>query len=193
MKDERERAREFLDMIEHTRQTRTAELLGEARAEAAAIVRRARAEARAEVHRAVLEAREQSARDLDVVRAALGTEGRMLEQDAHRAALEIGMRTLRETLAERWRDPAMRRAWIDALILAARAVLPDAPWRVEHPPGFEPAELTIAAATAPAADIVAGLRISAGSARLDGTIEGLLARRGDVEGRLLAEVDAHGS
>lgn len=197
MKDQAERVREFLDMIAATREARRARALGEARDETAAILRRARAEARARMRAAVIECRARAARDLASARAELGTLRRQLEQEAHRAALAEGMGELERTLSRRWKEPRLRRAWIDALVGDALAVLPVASWRIEHPPDFEPRELAEVRGSlgadvqiAAAADVVAGLRIFAKAVLLDGTIRGLLARRADVEGRLLAEVEA---
>ncbi len=201
MSDQAQRVGAFLAMIESTREARTSRLLSDARDEAAAIVRRARAEARARVHAAVLESRVRSRADFAAARAELGTLWRKLGQEAHRAALAEGIAQLEHALVRRWRDPGSRRAWIHGLVEDALAILPRASWRIEHPPALLLAELADAAAriaqacgVAPeivaVADAEAGFRIVAKAAVLDGTVEGLLARRTEVEARLLAEIDA---
>jgi hypothetical protein len=201
MTTEREAVQAFLDMIERTRAARTTEILSGAGKEAAEIVARARAEARARARRAALENRARSDQALSVARAELGTLFRKSSQEAHRVAIAQGTGQLGQTLFERWQRALPRKAWIDGLVGDSLAILPRTGWRIEHPSDLSPAELAEAgekieryAGVSPelvaVASIRAGLRIFASSAVLDGSIEGLLARRADVEGRLLAEVDA---
>ena len=114
--------------------------------------------------------------------------------------IKEGWSPLQAALRRRWADPASRRLWCDALVAEALERLgPDA-WQVEHPAGWDPAELgePIGDATGRTShrpafvgrdELHAGLRIRAGRACIDGTIDGLLADRTDIEGRLLAEFD----
>jgi hypothetical protein len=193
--------RAFLDMIERTRETRTGEILSEAEKEASAIVHQARSEARARGQRAASENRARSETAVSTARAELGTLFRKTSQEAHRLALSEGQKELEQTLHARWQEPASRKAWTLGLVADALAILPRTAFRIEHPPDLAAAELTdvvrsierhsgVAPTLLPASDIEVGLRISAGSAVLDGTLPGLLARRAEVEGKLLAEVDA---
>lgn len=195
------RVQTFLDMIAATRDARVTELSAQARAEADEIVRDARAEARANVRRAVVENRARSEEALAAARAELGTMFRRSSQDAHRSALVDANRLLEQTLLDRWSNALTRQAWIAALVADAVAVLPRVRFRIEHPPDWSPNELGgalgelashcgVAPELVPASEVGAGLRFSACSAVLDGTLEGLLARRSVVEGKLLAEVDA---
>ena len=89
----------------------------------------------------------------------------------------------------------MRRAWIDAIVTAASRVLPRAPWRIAHDPGWPPderqavgdriaSELGVAPVFVADAGIVAGLRIAAGGNVVDGTLGGLLADRAEVGAKL---------
>jgi hypothetical protein len=201
MTTEREPVQAFLDMIESSRRARATEISSQATREAVEIVAHARAEARERARRAVLETRARSDQALAAAHAELGTLLRRSSQDAHRAALAEGAPQLEQALLERWQDPRLRKAWIDGLLADALGILPRTGWRIEHPTDFSPSEFAEASAMlerhsgvspelVPDANVRAGLRIFASSAVLDGSTQGLLARRADVEGQLLAEVDA---
>ncbi len=194
-----ERAQAFLDMIESTRETRTRKIMSDAAKEAGEIVRGARAEARVRVHRVVLDNRERAESALGAARAEAATLFRKSSQDADRAALSDGTQKLTRLLLARWQRPLERRAWIDNLVADALAVLPRASWRIEHPADLSPAELAEARAEIEKycgvlpelrieSSIVAGLRIFASAAVLDGTLDGVLVRRAEVEGQLLGEI-----
>lgn len=195
------RVQTFLDMIASTRDARAIELLSQARAEAAEIVRQARADARAAVRRAVAENRARSEQALLAARAELGTIFRRSSQDAHRSALIEGNRLLEQVLVDRWSGPLTRKAWISRLVADAVSILPRVRFRIEHPPDWSPDELASARVEierhsgalpelVSVGELRAGLKLSATSVILDGTLEGLLSRRYEVEGKLLAEVDA---
>jgi hypothetical protein len=181
-----DRAAAFLEMIDATRKARLDEIERRSVDEAREILRRARSEARERVHRAVVENRKRSRRELAAARAELETALRKLSQETHGAALRDGMSELVRVLEARWRDPETRARWIAAAIAGAERLLPKARWRIEHPAGVA---IDVPGAGAVPADIAAGLRITAGSATLDATLDGLLARRAEVEGRLLHELD----
>lgn len=183
-----DRTAAFLAMIASTRESRVAEIERRSSGEVREILRRARSEARERVHRAVVEHRERSRRELAAAKAEIETAFRKLSQETHAAALGDGMKELARTLEARWRDPERRARWIAAALVEAERVLPKARWRVEHPRG-ETFALDVPDAELVPAEIAAGVRITAGSATLDATIEGLFARRAEVEGRLLRALD----
>lgn len=201
MTDGDSRSAVFLELIQAARDAQLGELRERAAAEARTLGREARREARERVRAAVVECRARSLRALAQAQAELDTLRRHDAQRAHRIALAEGERRLEDVLCQRWRDAASRRAWIDGLIADAILRLPAGPWRLAYPAALPAAELAEVSKQIeghagsppelePDAGIVAGLRVAARSAVLDGTIRGLLARRGEVEGRLLAEVDA---
>ena len=102
-------------------------------------------------------------------------------------------------MERRWSDAASRGTWIGSLVERALRFLRSGAWTVEHPVGWNPSEgaelgdwitrETGAKPTlVPVAEIPAGLRLVAGDTRVDGTIDGLLADRAEIEGHLLGEL-----
>jgi hypothetical protein len=86
----------------------------------------------------------------------------------------------------------------------ATNALPPAPWRVEHPGALDPRALAAASEhiractgcppeLAPLPDLEHGLRVVAGSATLDASLDGILRAAPALEGRLLAELDLGGA
>ena len=98
-------------------------------------------------------------------------------------------------------EPGTRRAWIDALLRMAAASLLDSSWTIEHPTDWPQAEQhalrsrvgEVSVSFAPQAGMAAGLRICAGGACVDGSVDGLLKDRAYIESLLLAASGAHGS
>lgn len=196
-----ERTRAFLDLIRTSRDERIAAIELTANREAGAILREARREARQRVHDTVAECRSRQQRALSRARASLDSLSRREAQRAHVEALRIGGAAVADALMRKWNDAESRRAWLDGLVAQAKSTLPLGRWVVEHPADLSPLErealsANIASHCASTPELrpdpaaTAGLRIRAASAVLDGTPRGLLQRRGDVDGRLLAELDA---
>lgn len=191
----------LIELIAATRNARSAEILEQAQAQADARIRAAFHEARQRVARAIEEERVR-ARGLLVTNAArLETHNRQRYQDAVRHMLARARHRLGAALQARWNDAAQRRLWLDHLLGQALARLPKAHWRIEHPAGWDSGEIGAwtariaecsgaAPQLASAADIVAGLRITAGGACLDGTLDGLLADERAVQAQLLAQLEA---
>ncbi|MFO1305919.1 MAG: hypothetical protein U1F54_19515 [Burkholderiales bacterium] len=185
-------ARALAALVEEHRATRCEAIAGEARAQAQSLVRTARAHARAMARRAFDEARERRALRIASASAEVATRIRVAEQHRLRALLEHGMRMLPDALEQRWRDPVHRAAWVAHIVDEARAKLPPGAWRVLHPADFTAEERTALsrAAAAPlefaaSGAIRAGLRIEAPPNAIDGTLEGILASRDDVEAQML--------
>lgn len=190
----------LLEELRQDERGRCRELIEAARVEAAALVRQARHGATGRMHGAVQQERSRISRSLQKAGAQLQTHARRRHQARAMQLIKESWSPLRDSLRRRWSAPASRRLWCDALITEALGRLGPGAWQVEHPAGWDPAELGEALgdvsgrtggrpAFVARDEIQAGLRICAGSACLDGTIEGLLADRADVEGRLLAEFD----
>lgn len=191
-----DRTEALLALVEATRARRREEILGPARAQARSTLRAARAEARLRVATAVAEARHRIDAQLGAARAALQTERRQAQQQQAMRRLGWAGVALRAALLDRWRQPSARSRWVEALLARARAALPATGWRIEYAADWNEAERAAAAAAlaaeglrdvvfAPVPELVAGLRIRAGHNLLDGSLEGLLADRAAVEGRLL--------
>ena len=191
-----QRTAALLALVEEFRSRRCAELLDPARRQARALLQSARAEGRQRVHTTIGEARQRLAGEVGAAQARLATERRLVEQRRAVLVLQQAWAALREALRARWRDGDARRQWIDAHLARALRVLPRERWQVEFAADWPAAEreslaTRIAAAGVadaswqPCGDIDGGVRIRAGNNVVDATIDGLLADRAALEGRLL--------
>ena len=125
-------------------------------------------------------------------------EARRLEQRQSRELLGEMWERLAAALERRWASPTLRRAWIDAAMGHAAALLFGREWLIECASSWsddERTELTERARERGARDvewsleasITAGLKIRATGVCIDATIPGLLAQREVIEGDFLAE------
>ncbi len=186
------------EVVESTREARCRQLLEEARRNAVDTVKRAHQENRVRMRAAIDEQRKRMEETLAATRARLATRERQRRQQADKERLTLAWSRLHEVLLERWQDAACRRRWIQHLLEAALARLPGDPWRIEHPERFDLNELsamnesiTEHCGGEPPDFVVdksirAGLRIVAGGACVDGTVEGLLTDRNRIEAELLS-------
>jgi len=192
-----QRTQALLDLVEQYRTRRSAELLEPAMAEARATRRAARAESRRRVTTAIAEERKRMALEVGTVEAALATDRRLASQRHAVQLLTDAWRDLRARLRMRWDDESSRARWTERhLKRALQAVPPTAGWLVQfHRAWTEPervrAQQWLDAHGGPAvrfeedASIEAGFRIVGGHNVLDATLEGLLADRAQLQGRLL--------
>jgi len=191
-----QRTAALLALVEEYRARRCAELLDPAREQARSLLRDARAEGRQRVHTTIAEARQRVASEVGAEQARLATERRLAEQRRAMLVLQQAWTELRAALRGRWLDVKARRRWLDAHLARALRVLPPERWQVEYAAGWAPgeresfAERIAAAGVADASwqareDIDGGIRIRAGNNVVDATIDGLLADRAAIEGRLL--------
>jgi vacuolar-type H+-ATPase subunit E/Vma4 len=191
-----QRTAALLALVDEYRASRCAELLEPAREQARALLRSARAEGRRRVHTTIAELRQRLAAEVGAARARLATEQRLARQQQAVRMLQHAWSALREALRARWRDPLARGQWLDAHLNRALAALPREGWQIEFSADWPAAEREafaerIAAAGVTGAqwqarqDIDGGVRIRAGSNAVDATIDGLLADRPALEGRLL--------
>ncbi|MGB5586700.1 MAG: hypothetical protein WBN78_02930, partial [Gammaproteobacteria bacterium] len=154
---------------------------------------------------------------LDKTAAALASRQRRRQQAVDVDRLERGRALLNEALRLRWQDPDKRRAWVRAVIEDAYAILPAGNWHIHYPKEIEEtwladlvqqaAEKSAAATTGDGSDqdgpmpgaspgfqavddVEGGLRILRGSACLEMTIAGLMARADELSSKLLAEIYA---
>ena len=172
-------------------------IAADAEREARAIMAQARAGARAKVHAAIEKLREEGAQGVTRAKAQLDTELRELAQQEVAQAVRDAMPLLREALNARWLDRDGRRLWSEAVARACADRLPPGAWRVEHPRDWnEPEQQHFLAAIGKpvqagfaAADLGAGLRVSADQAMLDATVQGLLADSTMITALLLNEIE----
>lgn len=195
---------ELEEIVEASREARCRELLEKARRNAVETVKRAHQENRARMRATIEEQRKRMEETLAATRARLATRERQRRQQADKERLSLAWSRLSEVLLERWQDSDCRRRWILGLVEEALAHLPGDPWRIEHPQDFVASELASMNESitehcggeppdfAIRESIQAGLRIVAGGACLDGTVEGLLIERNRVEAELLALLRQNG-
>lgn len=195
-----ERTAALITTVDQYREGRCAELLEPAVAEARTIVKGALSDARRRVTTAIDEERKRLRRDVGAVEASLATERRLVAQQ--RAVRQLGRAwtELRGALTKRWSDPAARRAWVDAhLARAVQCLAHDAEWRIRHHAGWQDDErraaaeslrtLGIRAAFELDAALLAGFVVTCGHNVLDASLDGLLADRAGIEGRLLQRLE----
>jgi len=197
-------AQALLDLVEADRARQVAAILGEAQRRAAALLAQAHAEARKRMREAFAEQRALHRERIAAAMARLATQRRLHQQQRTAALLQRAWQRLPDELQQRWREPAARTAWVAAVVGAAKARMPRSPWRIVHAPDWSVAEQhalragwplapdaepdfepDAAPAFEPDARIRAGLKVAAAGNLIDGTLDGLLAERGDIESRLL--------
>jgi hypothetical protein len=197
----------LLALVEDYRARRCAALFEPAREQAREILRAARAQGRRRVRATVGELRQRLAAEVGAAQARAATERRVTEQRRALVLLNDAWRELRAALQQRWHDPAARRLWIDTQLQRALRVLArrrhntantdvGEPWSIDYAADWPETERQecfgriaaagiVIAATQARDDVDGGIRIRAGANVVDATIDGLLADRAAVEGRLL--------
>ena len=198
-----ERARALLALVDEYRDSKRAESVGKARAEARAAAAEASQLARSRVHEAIGAERKRYQAAVSAAEARLHTRRRLAHQSRQAAMVAAGWQRLRGVLAARWADPGGRRCWVETHLARALAVLPRGDWEVRHAPDWpeaerrertarlaERAEAAVAFVANPS--IQAGFRVRTGHNTLDATLDGLLAERKAIEGRLLHHLEQGG-
>ncbi len=190
-----QRTSALLDVVDAYRRRRCAELLEPAHEQARALRRDALRAARARVRTAIEEVRKRLASEIGAAEARLATERRLLAQRQAAATLAQAWQPLRAALRARWQAASTRVRWVDTHLDRALHALPVTQWEIQHPqdwPADERDTVTarlssrgIAAQFVASPSIDAGLRVIAGNNALDFTLDGLLAERTALEGRLL--------
>jgi hypothetical protein len=190
---------EMLKLVEEHELGRCREALTRAHAQAQVMRREAQRVARARMHAHIQALKQERRRALALASAELDTAQRQHRNRCDYALIETGLKQLDAALANRWQDAAARHQWVERVVRNARARLPRERWEISHPPGWpESEQRELAARLAPelgAAPVFraeigirAGLCVRAGTARLDGTLDGLLADRAAIEALMLAEL-----
>ncbi len=190
----------LLQLVEEYREKRCRDITQQAHEQATTLIKQAHQQARARMHESIQQERTHWRAKIDETRAHLETRQRQRRQQANKQLLQQGWDKLHDALIQRWRRPDQRCIWVEALAQQAMTRLPTKGWRIEHPPGwpleeqlhFSEQVATYSGGQSPMfvenREIVAGLRIFANGACLDGTLEGLLGNRNAIEGHLLAEI-----
>lgn len=191
----------LLELIRHSAGVQADTALAQAREQARERIRAAFREARQRVSRTIADERLRANGLLTNHEAQLETHDRQRYQDAVQHLLTRARHRLGPALLDRWVRADSRRRWLEQLLDQAGRRLPPGQWTLEHPADWDPVEvrhwqqrLEAASGHTPATracgELRAGVRILAGGACLDGTLDGLLADEGKVRARLLASLEA---
>lgn len=195
-----ERTSALIETVDRYRAERCAALLEPAIAEARALRKAALSDARRRVATAIDEERKRLRRDVGAVEASVATERRLVAQQRAVRQLGIAWIALRKALAARWSDPGRRSAWVDAHVArGVECLAHDAEWRVRHHPAWSDEErvrvterlaaLGIRVSFEEDTSIDAGFTVTCGHNVLDASLDGLLADRATIEGRLLQALE----
>ena len=193
--------RALLELIENDRARQCEQILGEAHGRAAATRAQAHTQARARVRQAFGEQRQRRREQVAAAQARLATHRRLHEQQRTAALLRLAWQQLPGELHALWQQSAARSAWVALVLASAQARLPRGPWRIVHAPDWPAAErealvqrLAAESGVSPRfeadAAIVAGLKIVSDGNVIDGTRDGLLADRSELEARLLRQQES---
>jgi hypothetical protein len=190
----------LLTLLEDDRQRQCEALIADAQARAGSVLRQAQVDARTRMRAAFAAERQRLDEQLKAAAARLQTEHRLSEQERRAQLLSLAWDMLPEALLQRWQDPDRRTKWVAQAIDSAQRLLPHDSWSLRVAPGWpaherEQALQSVAGRLgampdcSEAADLQAGLLITAGGNRLDATLGGLLADRGAIEARLLDHLE----
>jgi hypothetical protein len=197
-----QRTQALLDLVHAHSAERCEALLAPARAQAREIRRAAIGEARQRVRTTIAEARDRLAVEVGAAQARLATDRRLVAQRRASALLDRAWAELRARMKARWSQPAARARWLDTHLQRALDALPRdeaSPWRIVLPPATPADERERAQRLLQrhgVAQVIveddprlqAGVLVRAGANTLDATLDGLLADRTTLEGRLLQRV-----
>jgi hypothetical protein len=194
-------AEALLRRVAREQESRCRRAVDEAGEQSQSILKRARREARQRVAQAVAEERRAIERAITSKRAALDTDARQRDQARLRELLDQAWQLLPPALEARWNDAAARERWcLAAAAMSGRCLAPGSSYVVELRRGTSPsivaevlavirAHLDERAEIREVEGIAPGLRLRAGKAYVDATIDGLLASRDQIGADLLAEFD----
>jgi vacuolar-type H+-ATPase subunit E/Vma4 len=188
----------LMEQVTADRERRCAALRSAADEQARQIVHSARAEATRSVRNAVTQERARFEFGMRQAKAHAEIEARRQEQQQSGTLLQQMWAAITDALERRWREPALRRAWIDAALGQAAALLRGREWRIEGGSDWEDRdrdELTRQAQQRGAggvewsseAAVPAGLKIRANGVCIDATVPGLLVNAAAIEAAFLAE------
>jgi len=193
--------RALLELIDNDRARQCAQILGDAHGRAAALRGDAHVQARARMRQAFQEQREGRREQIAAAQARLATHRRLHEQQRSAALLRLAWQQLPAELRSLWQQPVARSAWVNQVLASAQARMPRGPWRIVHAPDWPAAErealaqrLAAASGVTPRFEadtaIDAGLKIVCEGNVIDGTLDGLLADRAELEARLLRQLES---
>ena len=190
---------ELLALVANDRDEKCGGILREARERSRVLLAEAHHLARQRVRDAFAQERRLADDRIGAARARLQTHQRLAEQRRARALLALAWQRLHQELRTRWRDAALREAWIATVVAQARSQFSGQRWHLAHPTDWPVAERASLAATlrrdgievelVEDGRIDAGVLIRCAGNLIDGTHAGLVADQDDVGARLLFELE----
>lgn len=187
----------LLAVVERYRDEKCVALLEQADQQARQLVRQAYREARSRGQRGIADVRLHYRDKIAAAQARRQTRIRQRRQRDNSLLLAGLWEPLRAAILSRWQQPEARRQWIEELVRKAEASLRERDWVIEHPVEWPQQEQDalrsrlgeLSLSFTPRTDMAAGLRICAGGACVDGSVEGLLRDRTRIESLLLARLN----
>jgi hypothetical protein len=188
--------RALLRIAEDYRAQSCSALLGAADAKSRRILQHAHAAARSRLRDALSDQRERLDAAIAEAETQLAVQHRVSTQKRLAAALQVSLPVLKQALHKRWWAPSTRALWVKQHLKVAAAVLPPTGWTIVHPPDWPQDEREEVRQRLQAQGIenprfesdcalAAGIRVACGPNLLDASLDGLLADRAWIEGRLL--------
>ena len=193
----------LLNVVHEYQDRQCEKILTQAQQETQQIIRQAYGDARLRLHQYILESREGMQREIVTAKAKSHTIRKQIQHKADRLYLKQTWDMLEDKLITRWQNKEQRQRWVQKILVVALQVLPSQDWLVEHPDCWSEEEKHnlinqalqkyskkssgIAVNFAVSSDIIAGIRICAHGATVDGTLQGLLANRSRIESEFLAQ------
>ena len=185
------------DALRRQQETRCREIVANAKRQSKQAIRDSREKLFERRRQALREERQHRAHELLIAKSRIETQERRRAFAQHEKVLQAAWPLLVATLEKQWADDVQRCAWCDMVVSEASGALMGTDWIVEHPVGLEKKDrdaisrrleqLQCAPTRFVACDdITSGIRVRAASTCVDGTAEGLLGNRHDVEALLLA-------
>ncbi|TRZ99521.1 MAG: hypothetical protein D4R84_01765 [Rhodocyclaceae bacterium] len=187
---------DLLKIAEDYRADHCQALLAQASAESRTILKAAHAAARRDLRTLLAPERERLAAEVSAAEAKLVTQRRLRDQRRVAGILRHAWPRVAQVLRERWEAPSKRASWVVHHLSIALRALPAKEWVIQHPEDWPAPEREHAKQWLQAHGIEdarfeadpglpAGIRVVCGLNVLDASLEGLLADRTQIEGRLL--------
>jgi hypothetical protein len=188
--------RALLRVAEEYQAERCNALLDAANRKSRHILQHAHAAARSRLREALSDQRERLDAAIAEAETELVTQLRVSAQKRLTAALTLSLPGLKQALHRQWASRSGRSRWVEQHLKVARSVLPPTGWTIVHPPDWPQDEREDVRGWLQAlgidhprfesdAALSAGIRVTCGPNLLDASLDGLLADRPLIEGRLL--------
>lgn len=189
-------ALDLLKIAEDYRADHCQAMLAKASEDSRSIIKAAHVAARRDLRIMLSPERERLAAEIAAAEAKLVTQRRLRDQRRVAGILRQAWPRLAQALRERWETPSGRASWVVHHLSIALMALPAKGWAIQHPENWPATEREQAsqwlqthgmAGARFEADVglLAGLRVVCGLNVLDASLDGLLADRTLIEGRLL--------